>query len=203
MGFLVRLWARFETVRGGNNGALLAMQTGFGMARHVGQGPTTMQAMVGTAIGGLMCREVELFIKGEDAPNLYHALADLPRPLVYVAKAIDSERANLTGLNALIRKRTEKMLEPAHERILLIEKRLGNNLNVLQYVEALRDYAAAHDGRLPEKSSDLTDLELPKDLVSGKPFEYRRTEAGAVVTSTMPEGGDPVFIVRYEVVLKK
>ena len=48
LGFLIRLWARLEIVRGQYDSALLSMQTGLGMARHVGQGPTTTQAMVGT-----------------------------------------------------------------------------------------------------------------------------------------------------------
>ncbi|UCF15993.1 MAG: hypothetical protein JSW59_00755 [Phycisphaerales bacterium] len=204
LGFLVRLWMRLEIVRGQYDSALLAMQTGFGMARHVGQGPTTIQALVGTAIGGLTCREVELFIQGKGSPNLYWALANLPRPLVDVAKAIESEQANAKGIrNFLLRKQAKKVVDPAYERMLLIEKRFGNNLNVMQCVEAIRHYAATHDGRLPEKLSDITDLELPKDVVTDKPFEYRRTAKGAVVQSKIPEGGDAADITRYEVVLKR
>lgn len=203
LAFLLKLWARLEIVRGGYDGALLAMQTGFGMARHVGQGPTTIQAMVGTAIGGMMCREVELFIKGKDSPNLYWALANLPKPLADVKIAIESERANLKDYNFLVRWQMEKVLKPAHDRMQFSAKRLDNNLNALQCVEAIRDYAATHAGRLPEKLSDISDLELPKDVMGDKAFEYRRTAAGAVVTSTMPEGGDTADIVRYEVVVKK
>lgn len=203
LGFLIRLWARLEIVRGQYDSALPAMQTGFGMARHVGQGPTTTQAMVGTAIGATACVEVELFIKGEDSPNLYRALANLPRPLVDVTKAIESERANLKDYNFLVRRQMEKVLKPAHDRMLHIEKRFQNNLNVLQCVEAIRHYAATHDGRLPDKLGDITDLELPKDAFTDEPFEYRRTDRGAVVESAMPEGGDSVDVTRYEVILKK
>jgi hypothetical protein len=203
LGFLINLWARLEIVRRQYDSSLVAMQTGFGMARHVGQGPTTMQAMVGTAIGALMCREVELFVKGKDSPNLYWAMANLPRPLVDVTKAIESERANLKDYNFLVRRQFEKQLKPAHDRMLHIANRFGNNLNVIQCVEAIRHYAATNEGRLPEKLSDITDLELPKDLFTGKPLEYRRTDRGAVVQSVMPEGGDAVDITRYEVILKK
>jgi hypothetical protein len=204
LSFLVTLWTRLEIVRGQYDSALLAMQTGFGMARHVGRGPTTMQALVGMAIGGMMCREVELFIKGKDSPNLYWAMANLPRPFVDVGKAIESERANAKGIrNFLFRKQTKKVVDPANERILLNEKRFGNSLNVVQCVEAVRHYAATHDGQLPEKLSDITDLELPKDVVTDKPFELRRTAKGLVVTSTIPEGGDAADLTRYEVVLKK
>jgi hypothetical protein len=171
------------------------------MARHIGEGPTTIQALVGIAIGATMCREVELFIEDEDSPNLYRALADLPRPFIDVTKAIESEKANLNAYNFLVRKQMEKVLKPAHDRMLLIQKRFGNNLDVLQCVEAIRHYAATHDGRLPEKLSDITDLELPKDVFTDKPFEYRRTDKGAVVNSSMPEGGDAVDITRYEIII--
>jgi hypothetical protein len=203
LAFLLELWARLEIVRGEYNGALLTMQTGFGMARHIGQGPTTIQAMVGSAIGGAMCKEVELFIKGKDSPNLYWALANLPRPLADVKKAIESERANLKDYNFLVRRQFEKILKPAHDRMLFIAKRLDNNLNALQCVEAIRNYAATHDGRLPEKLSDIRDLELPTDVMNDKAFGYHRTATGAVLQSEMPEGGDEVDVVRYQVVLKK
>lgn len=203
LAFSLELWARMEIVHGEYDRALLVMQTGFGMARHIGQGPTTIQAMVGTAIGGMMCKEVELFIKGKDSPNLYWALANLPRPLADVRNAIETERANLKDYNFLLRKQFEKQLKPAHDRILFIAKRLENNLNALQCVEALRSYAATHDGQLPEKLSDISDLELPIDVMNDKAFGYRRTATGAVLQSEMPEGGDERDIVRYQLVLKK
>ena len=203
LSFLVRLWARLEIARGQHDSALLAMQTGFGMAKHVGEGQTTVQALVGIAIGEMMSREVELFVEGQDSPNLYRALADLPRPFIDVTKAIESEKANLNAFNYLVRKQMEKQLKPAHDRMLLIQKRFGNNLNVIQCVEAIRHYAATQDGRLPEKLSDITDLELPKDIFTDKPYEYRRTDKGAVVQSAIPEGGETADITRYEIILKK
>ena len=203
LAFLLALWARLEIVRGEYDRALLVMQTGFGMARHLAQAPTCIQAMVGTAIGGLMCKEAELFIMGNDSPNLYRALADLPKPFADMKYAIESERANLKDYNFLVRRQLEKQLKPAHDRMLFIAKRLENNLNAMQCVEAIRNYAATHEGRLPEKLSDISDLELPKDVMNDKAFGYRRTATGALLQSEMPEGGDEVDIVRYQVVLKK
>jgi hypothetical protein len=179
------------------------MQTGFGMARDLGQAPTCIQAMVGTAIGATMCKEVELFIKGKDSPNLYQALADLPRPFADVNKAIEAERANLKDYNFLLRRQFEKQLKPAHDRMLHISKRFQNNLNAMQCVEAIRNYAATQDGRLPEKLSDISDLKLPMDVMNDKAFGYSRNDIGAMLRSEMPEGGDEVDIVRYQIILKK
>ncbi len=203
LAFLLELWARMEIVHGEYDRALLVMQTAFGMARHLGQAPTCIQAMVGTSIGGLMCKEVELFIKGKDSPNLYRALANLPRPFVDVKKAIEADRANLKNYNFLVRRQFEKQLKPAHDRILFMAKRLDNNLNAMQCVEAIRNYAATHNGRLPEKLSDISDLELPTDVMNDKAFGYNRNATGAVLQSQMPEGGDVVDTVRYQIVLKK
>jgi len=201
--FLLELWARLEIVRGDYDQALLVMQTGFGMGRQLGQGPTLTQAMVGTAVGGVLCREIELFIKGEDAPNLYRALAKLPEPLADVQTAIDSERANLKNYNFLLRRQFAKQLKPAHDRTLFIAKRMDTNLNALQCVEAIRHYAATHDGRLPETLADMSDIKLPIDLMNERAFGYQRTATGAVLQADVPKGGQEHDIIRYQVILKK
>jgi hypothetical protein len=201
--FLLRLWARWEIVRGGHDGALLAMQTGFAMGRHLGQAPTNIQAQVAMAVGGAMCKEIEQFMQSKDSSNLYWAIAGLPRPLIDVEKSIESERANLKDYNFLVRRQFEKILKPAHDRTRMIAKRLDTNLNALQCVEALRHYAASHDGQLPEQLSDISDVDVPEDVLTGKAFEYRRTEEGAVLQSAIPKDGKPKDAVRYEIILEK
>ena len=78
-----------------------------------------------------------------------------------------------------------------------------NLLHAMQCVEAIRNYAATHDGRLPEKLSDISDLELPMDVMNDKAFGYSRNDTGALLQSQKPEGGDDVDIVRYQIFLKK
>jgi len=181
------LWARLEISRGGHEGAAtIAIRTGLGMARHVGQGPTILQGLVGSAIGGIMCRELELYLQGKDSPNLYRALANLPRPFVDIEKAIKNEM--------------KVSLDSGTRRI---SKRLDNNLNGLQCVEAIRHYAAAHNGRLPQTLADIKDMEIPVDLMSDKAFEYQRTAKCATLCSAIPEGGSERDVINYEIVLKK
>jgi hypothetical protein len=130
-------------------------------------------------------------------------LANLPRPFADVTKAIEAERENLKDYNFLVRRQMEKHLKSSHDRMLLLSKRFDNNLNALQCVESIRSYAATHDGQLPEKLSDISDLELPMDVVNDKAFKYNRNAKGAVLQSGMPEGEDEVDIVRYQIVLRK
>jgi hypothetical protein len=205
LAFIIELWARLEISSRGYEGAAIALRTGFSMARHLGQGPTIIQGLVGAAVGGLMCREVEKFVQNEGSPNLYHALAGVPRPLIDIEKAIENEkRVGLGSVkNELLREQLEKQMASSLARTRLISKRLNNNLNGLQCVEAIRHYMAAHEGQLPDNLSDINQIEVPKDLVSGKEFEYHRTDKGATLQSAIPEGSNERDAFHYEIMLKK
>jgi hypothetical protein len=52
---------------------------------------------------------------------------------------------------------------------------------VLRLIEALRIYGAAHEGRLPDTLNDLTEVPVPIDPFTGKPFEYRREGDRAII----------------------
>jgi hypothetical protein len=60
--------------------------------------------------------------------------------------------------------------------------RLDRQIAALRVLEALRIYAAAYDGRLPDQLADVTEVPIPNDPVSEKPFEYRLTGTTAVLT---------------------
>ena len=201
--FVIRLWARLEICRGRYKNATVAMQTAFGMAQHLGQAPTIVQTLVGAAAGGSVCRELEQFVQTKDSPNLHGALVNLPEPLIGVEKAIESERANLKDHNVLVRMQMEKILKPALDRVRLNAKRLDNHVNALQVVEAIRHYAATHDGQLPQALSDISDIDVPNDLISGQAFAYRRTASGATLKSAIPEGFKERHAIHYEIVLNK
>lgn len=188
---VIRLWTRLEIYRDQYESALVAMQTSFGMARHLGQAPTIVQTLVGATVGGLTCREIEQFVQGKDSPNLYVALAEMPEPFADMEKAIKNEGMNL------------KEHEPALRMTRIIAKRLDNHLNALQVVEAIRNYAAAHDGQLPQVLSDIKDMEIPNDLVGKKAFEYHRTASGATLQSAIPEGGNERDAAHYVIVIEK
>jgi hypothetical protein len=203
--FILELWARLELSRVSYEGAALAMRTGFGMARHLGDGPTIIQGLVGMAVGGIMCREVKQFVQRKDSPNLYQALASLPRPFIDMEKAIENEKKATQDsiMNKLSKGQIAQQLASSFGRIRLISKRLVNNLNGLQCVEAIRDYAATHDGQLPRTLSDINRMEIPKDVMSGKVFEYNCTATSATLKSVVPESGDKRDAVDYVITLKK
>ena len=82
--------------------------------------------------------------------------------------------------------------------------RLDQRIALLRHVEALRLYAAAHNGSLPAKLSDVS-VPLPDDPCTGKPFRYEVIGNTAHVRGT-PAFGDeknPIANVHYEVTLQK
>ncbi len=59
---------------------------------------------------------------------------------------------------------------------------------MLATLEALRDYAAGHEGALPESLERLSPgTPAPMDPVTGKAFEYRKTVEGATLTGPAPD----------------
>ena len=51
--------------------------------------------------------------------------------------------------------------------------RCDQRIAMLRVVEALRLYAAAHEGRLPAALDQITEVPVPLDPVSGRAFDYR------------------------------
>jgi hypothetical protein len=191
------LWARLEVSRGEYDGAILALQTGFGMARHLGQTPSTMGFLHGVSIAAVMSREVEQWVQMDGAPNLYAALAALPRPLVDVEKCIEGETgATSSQLPA------ETKADYGYDRLLVLAKRLDRDVAVLQSVEAIRSYAASHQGQLPQTLADITEVSVPKDPLNGEAFRYARTGATAVLESPARPGGEKREELRYEITVK-
>ena len=198
---VIRLWARLEIASGGYEGAILALQTGFGMGKHLGQAPTIMEILTAVGVGGAMCIEVEEFVQREDSPNLYLALGDLPKPFVNIEKAIENETkaasAQLKGNPSA--RQMESRLKTDYDRARLNVKRIDVQVAALQCVEAIRLYAAMHGGQLPGTLTEITENPAPKDPISGELFQYTRTGSTAVLESAIPPGGNERHKVHYEI----
>ncbi len=65
--------------------------------------------------------------------------------------------------------------------------RLDQLIGLLRHVEALRLYAAAHDGALPATLADVS-VPLPDDPFTGKPFRYEHEGPTAALRGTPPPG---------------
>jgi len=84
------------------------------------------------------------------------------------------------------------------------QARLEQHIAILRHVEALRLYAAVHDGKLPAKPSDVS-TPLPSDPATGQPFDYCADGATAHIRGSSLPGDetDPGRNVHYEVTIQR
>lgn len=201
---LLCLKARLQIARGQHDEAVGTMRTGLAMARQVGDSPTVLQGMVGIAIAAITLRQVEGMAQSEDSPNLYAALAELPRPLVDLEKPIASELNNLNSnpqYNFMVRAAMRRQLKESHARVRQLMHRLDRDIAALACIEALRHYAATHDGHLPKQLADVTDTTVPANPETKGPFGYRLEGLEAILDAPAAAGGRPEDAVRYEITL--
>ncbi|MBN2270631.1 MAG: hypothetical protein JXN61_08460 [Sedimentisphaerales bacterium] len=200
------LKARLEMAQGRQDEAIGTIRTGLAAAKHIGESPTLIQGLVGLAMGAITVKQVEGFIQIPGTPNLSEALGRLPKPLINLGKAMQSEVANLKSdprFNVLTRKTMENQLKSAHERIRLTMKRLDRHVAVLQCIEALRLYAGANQGKFPDALADITQAPVPNDPVIEKPFSYKRTGSQAFLRGPAPEGREAKEAIDYTLKLEK
>jgi hypothetical protein len=80
------------------------------------------------------------------------------------------------------------LLMPATDRAILAGVTLDRQIATLQTIEAIRIYAAAHDGQLPKTLADLRSAPAPIDPVTGQPFAYQVDGKTAIVDIRAPSG---------------
>jgi hypothetical protein len=113
--------------------------------------------------------------------------AYLPLPLAL--PVIFSARKRLESAPASEATAIPRTLMSAIDKALVAENRLDRKIAALRVIEALRLYAAAHDGRLPDKLAEISEVPIPDDPGRGEPFKYSRE--GEAATLIAPPLGAP------------
>jgi hypothetical protein len=92
----------------------------------------------------------------------------------------------------------------ALERLFAVYGRMDRRLAALRCLEALRLQAAANGGQWPTALKDVTEVPVPVDPVTGKPFEYRRNGDRATLATPPAEGKTlPVKTLTFELTLER
>ena len=94
---------------------------------------------------------------------------------------------------------------PAVQGVIRARVRNDRKLALLRTIEALRYYAAAHDGQLPRSLAAIRDLPLSLDPVTGKSFEYQLDGEMAKLRAPTPANQTPNVSnsVVYEMKIRK
>jgi hypothetical protein len=324
IGTLLAVRARLEIAAGHYDKALYTLQTGFALARHLGDGSTLIHDLVGVAVANRMLAQLEALVQQPDAPNLYWALTTLPRPFIDLGKGLQGEKLSLYGTfpglrdletTPLTPRQQEAMLKalggvdgilgygakpnwtdrltaaglvmraypeakqaliaegrrpedvealpalqvvlihalhqfqrlqddlykwyslpyweahphlaqadqeirlartrlealpflellPAIQKVVDTEAQLDRRIAALRCIEAIRLYAAAHDGKLPSLLGDVTEVPIPVDPMTGKAFDYQMVGDRAVLQALPPPGQQPnqYNTVIYELTLQR
>jgi hypothetical protein len=118
----------------------------------------------------------------------------------YLEKAVERFHARSKGPS---RATIAAALVPAVHRVLAAPMRVDRKIAALRCVEALRLYAAAHGGKLPARLDEITEVPVPHDPQTGKPFEYRPDGKRATLSGPPPAGekGHAGNTLRYELTL--
>jgi hypothetical protein len=94
-------------------------------------------------------------------------------------------------------------LLPNLSRMYFHQTRLDRRVAALQCVEAIRMYAAEHEGKLPASLAEVTDVPVPIDPVTGKEFGYQVEGGTFTLDSPAPPGERPDQGSRYVVTLRR
>ena len=206
LALLLCLKARLEIAQGQYDKAIETIRTGLAMSKHMGEAPTIIQGMTGIAAATVMLRPMEDLAQTKGSPNLYSALHALPHPLVDMEVPIAAELKNLESskqYNALTRSVMRSQLDKSHQGVRVTMHRLDAKIAALQCVEALRHYAASHNGQLPKHLSEIPDAQVPEDPVSGRPFAYQCVGSKAVLEESIPKDASPSGSTRYEITVAR
>jgi hypothetical protein len=91
------------------------------------------------------------------------------------------------------------------EKIYGTRDRIDRQLAALRCVEAFRLYAAGHDNKLPAALKDVTEIPVPSDPVTGRPFVYEVKGDRAFLSTPMPSDDKPVPFqgLLYEITVRR
>ncbi len=67
------------------------LRTGLALARHIAEGNTMIESLVGIATAQLMLNRIEEWIAIPDSPNLYWPLSALPQPFIDMRRVLELE----------------------------------------------------------------------------------------------------------------
>jgi hypothetical protein len=122
----------------------------------------------------------------------YYMMANLPYPqLLPLAKKL-TQRLNETKASQAV-----GVWNQSFDRRVMVYARTDRQLAALGAVEAIRSFAAAHDGQLPQSLNAIVDTPAPVNPATGAAFEYHVDGNVATLADHSEQMGD--FTLDYTV----
>ncbi len=89
---------------------------------------------------------------------------------------------------------------PAVGSAMMAELRLDRRVAALRVLEAIRIHAAANAGALPDALSQVSEVPVPDDPATGKPFDYHRDRNSSTLSG--PRAGLPGPLPTYRITMR-
>jgi hypothetical protein len=139
-------------------------------------------------------------IYNEARDDLFKA-TNLPTP--QAIPVVDAAQKRLRAMPNTETSRLPAMFLPAIPKVIVAVNRLDRKIEALRVMEAIRLYAAGHEGQLPDKLVDITEVPLPNDPGTGLPFEYERDkDTATLIAPPLKTAADPKSGQRYRLTIK-
>jgi hypothetical protein len=169
---LLAPYARLQIAESDYGDAVETLQAGYALGRNVANGPTLVHNLVGCAIVNKMSEQVRELIQQPQAPNLYWALTDLPRPIIDFRQGVYAEYDFLYIIFPELRNLETKELAPEQWPVLL--NQTMRKIIRIGYASSSREFTPAFSTvmlieKYPLAKTFLIERGWPADKVEAMP----------------------------------
>jgi hypothetical protein len=167
---LLAVRARLQIAEGKFDDAVATLRTGYTFAHHLGEHPTLIGILVGGAITNILDAQLDELMQQPGAPNLYWALATLPRTFLDPRRTLREESQLLENMLPWLKQLDEKPMTDAQVRQAMQE--LEGYLDAFAFRRpplANLSRAAVMTAYLPEAKRYLREKGVPAKDVDAMP----------------------------------
>ena len=167
--------ARIQIAEGKYDEAILTLQAGFAMARHIAAGQTVVHGLIGKAVAESMSVQLRELIQQPDAPNLYWAISSLPRPVVDFRPGLETEFESVFMSFPKLHDLDKKIMTVEESRQLLDE--CLDQWNEMFQVFAMRRFDTRFETRFGALAIILADYPRAKKYLIDRGMAAEKAEA--------------------------
>jgi len=196
-GQLIALKARYHIIRGEYSEGCRWLRIGLALAREMATNSNPLLSLAGMASATRMLQQIEVWIQRPGSPSLFRSLEDLPVPLVSSVLWEEPIRGSDSSDTS-----STKSIEPtvaSYRQPFVLEQQLRRFVAILSCMESIRLHAALNQQRLPGSLSEIQEVRVPGDPLTGRPFDYA-IEGHSIVLRSRDGAPSGRFEFRYRVI---
>jgi hypothetical protein len=196
-GQLIALKARYHIIRGEYTQGCQWLRIGLSLSRQMATNSNPLLGLAGMANATRMLQQIEVWIQLPGSPSLFRSLGDLPDPLVSSPRWEESIRGYDIAESASTK--SIQLTDESSRQPFVLERQLRRFVAILNCMEAIRLHAALNQQRLPGYLSEIQEVRVPDDPLTGKPFDYA-IDGQSIILRSPDKTASGRFEFRYRVI---